>query len=221
MMRQAEKNAVSASYFSGYLEVIMGVIFERINNCGTKDWQHGFRALKLLETLLLNGSIRVYIMALSLLPLLRHLIMPTLHSAVLAGECAAVWAGWRSHCDMIQAANMVSKERGSSSGKNMAVVVGAVSGASDVKEGTASVSKQGVSPRRSSFRSTKFPRLVILFFVRSPRFIQLPRCTDCWCSRARLWRSARLPASPTAPLCTCPRIRTLCTTSAQTWTQSR
>ncbi len=90
---QAEKNAVTSSFLSGYLDVALGVIWERINNCGSKDYQHGIRALKLLELLLLQGSLRVHVIALSFLPILRHLIMPTLHSAAIAGEWAAVCSG--------------------------------------------------------------------------------------------------------------------------------
>ncbi len=59
--------------------------------------QHGVRALKLLELLLINGSMRVHSMALSFLPLLRHLILPTIHSASLAGEWCTIAAGeWHS-----------------------------------------------------------------------------------------------------------------------------
>ena len=90
---QAEKNAVAASYISGYLDVVLGVIWERLNNCSTKDWQHGVRALKLLEQVLINGSVRAYVLALAFLPLLRHLVMPTVHTASLAGEWMASAAG--------------------------------------------------------------------------------------------------------------------------------
>lgn len=98
-MFQAEKNAVTASFLSGYAEVVLGVIVERLNNCATKDYHHGLRALKLLEQLIINGSVRVYTLALSLLPLLRHLVMPTVHSASVCGEwiatvpgsCLVVW----------------------------------------------------------------------------------------------------------------------------------
>lgn len=95
---QAEKNAITSSFLSGYLDVVLGVIWERINNCGSKDWQHGVRALKLLELLLLQGSLRVHVMALSFLPVLRHLIMPTIHTAALAGEWASVCPGRHSAC---------------------------------------------------------------------------------------------------------------------------
>jgi hypothetical protein len=82
-----------ASALPGYLEVVLGVIFERMNDCGGKNWQHGVRAMKLLEKLLIHGSLRVAMLTLSWLPLVRHLILPTVHTAVQAGEWAAIACG--------------------------------------------------------------------------------------------------------------------------------
>ncbi len=64
----------------------MGVIWARLNDSGGRNWQHGVSALVLLETLLKRGSPRLAILALSWLPLLRHLILPSVHSAALAGD---------------------------------------------------------------------------------------------------------------------------------------
>ena len=74
----------------------MGVIWARLNDSGTKNWQHGVNALRLLEVLMLRGSPRVTILALSWMPLLRHLILPTIHSAALAGEWVADATGRRT-----------------------------------------------------------------------------------------------------------------------------
>ena len=81
-----ETNSIVCSHLPGYLEVIMGVLWARLNHCDRNNWQHGTNALRLLETLLLKGSPRVAIVAMAWLPLLRHLVLPTIHSAALAGE---------------------------------------------------------------------------------------------------------------------------------------
>ena len=80
--------ALAASHDPVLCPVVLGVIWARLNDCADRNWQHGYKALMLLLTLLRTGSPRVMSQAASFVPLLRFLIHPTRALAAHAASAA-------------------------------------------------------------------------------------------------------------------------------------
>lgn len=103
--------AAAATHDPHLIHVVLGVLWNRMNDCGDRKWEHGYKALLLLHTLLRSGSPRVMSLAVSFVPLLRYLMHPTRTMSVRAGYVAEELAGQVQAVGYIQSANVLARAR--------------------------------------------------------------------------------------------------------------
>jgi hypothetical protein len=109
---QVARVAAAASHDPHLINVVLGVLWARLNDTADRNWQHGYKALILLHSLLRFGSPRVAAVAVAFVPLLRFLMHPTRTAAVRAGYVAEELGGSAAATGWIEGANITAKLRG-------------------------------------------------------------------------------------------------------------